>query len=76
VSGRYSSSVIAQFTAMDLNLFNQYNPDFDNQIIDAGSYELKLPTAKMDVFQANRVRILYESMQQMLNALNEPKKVF
>jgi membrane-bound lytic murein transglycosylase D len=76
ISGRYNSVVIAQFTAMDSNQFNQYNPDFDNQIIDAGSYELKLPAAKMDIFQANRVKILYESMQLMLKALNEPKKAF
>ena len=76
VSGRYNSTVIARFTAMDITLFNQYNPDFDNQIIDAGSYELKLPSAKMDLFQTNRVKILYESMQQMLNALNAPKKAF
>ena len=76
ISGRYNSVVIAEFTAMDITLFNQYNPDFDNQIIDAGSYELKLPAARMDVFQANRVKILYESMQLMLKALNEPKKAF
>ena len=76
ISGRYNSSVIAQFTTMDINLFNQYNPDFDNQIIEAGSYELKLPSAKMDLFQSNKVKILYESMQQMLNAVNETRKAF
>ncbi|MES1216038.1 MAG: lytic transglycosylase domain-containing protein [Bacteroidota bacterium] len=76
ISGRYSSAVIAQFITMDINLFNAYNPDFDNQIIDAGSYNLILPASKMDLFQANRVKILYESMQRMLNALNEPKKAF
>lgn len=76
ISGRYNSTVIAQFTGVDMALFNEYNPDFDNQIIDAGSYELKLPKDKMDLFQANRVKILYESMQLMLKALDEPKKSF
>jgi len=76
ISGRYNSTVIAQFTLMDIAEFNKMNPDFDNQIIDAGSYNLQLPTAKMGLFEANRVRILYESMQAMLKALNEPKKAF
>ena len=61
---------------MDINQFNHLNPDFDNQIIDAGSYDLRLPPDKMNLFQANRVKILYESMQLMLKALNEPKKAF
>jgi len=76
ISGRYNSVVIAQLTSMDINQFNLYNPDFDNQIIDAGSYDLRLPADKMDLFQTNRVKILYESMQQMLKELNEPKKAF
>lgn len=76
ISGRYNSTVIAQFTAMDIAEFNKMNPDFDNQIIDAGSYNLQLPGTKMALFEANRVKILYESMQVMLKALNEPKKAF
>lgn len=76
ISGRFNSAVIAQFIAMDINDFNHYNPDFDNQIIDGGSYNLRLPRDKMKLFETNRVKILYESMQQMLKALNEPKKAF
>ncbi len=76
ISGRFNSAVIAQFTAMDINDFNRLNPDFDNQIIDGGSYNLHLPADKMPLFETNRVKILYESMQQMLKALNEPKKAF
>ncbi|MBS1607649.1 MAG: lytic transglycosylase domain-containing protein [Bacteroidetes bacterium] len=76
ISGRYNSTVISQFTMMDIAEFNKLNPDFDNQIIDAGSYNLQLPKEKMSLFEANRVKILYESMQVMLKALNEPKKAF
>jgi membrane-bound lytic murein transglycosylase D len=76
ISGRFNSAVIVQFTAIDINDFNRFNPDFDNQIIDGGSYNLRLPPDKMKLFEANRVKILYESMQQMLKALNEPKKAF
>ena len=76
ISGRFNSAVIAQFTTMDINDFNRFNPDFDNQIIDGGSYNLRLPPDKMQLFEANRVKILYESIQQMLKALNEPKKAF
>jgi hypothetical protein len=76
ISGRFNSAVIAQFTAMDIKDFNRLNPDFDNQIIDGGSYNLHLPADKMQLFETNRVKILYESMQQMLKALNEPKKAF
>ncbi|MGC4038166.1 MAG: lytic transglycosylase domain-containing protein [Chitinophagaceae bacterium] len=76
ITGRFNSTVIAQFTQTDIADFNKLNPDFDNQIIDAGSYNLQLPIQKMDLFDANRVKILYESMQVMLKALNEPKKAF
>ncbi len=77
ISGRYNSAAIVQFIAMDISVFNQLNPDFDNHIIDVGSYELHLPASKMEIFQTNRVKILYESMQMMLKALNEqPKKAF
>jgi len=76
ISGRFNSAVIAQFTSMDINDFNHMNPNFDNQIIDGGSYNLRLPPDKMQLFETNRVKILYESMQEMLKALNEPKKAF
>jgi len=76
ISGRYNSAVITQFISMDVTAFNNFNPDFDNQIIDGGSYNLQLPTDKMALFEANRIKILYESMQVMLKALNEPKKAF
>lgn len=76
ITGRFNSSVIILFTKIDISEFNRMNPDFDNQIIDAGSYNLQLPKEKMEVFEANKVKILYESMQVMLKALNEPKKAF
>ena len=66
VSGKYLSSVIARYTLMDSAMFNRYNPDFDKIMAsNNNSYDLKLPSDKMDLFEANKYQILTESMEQM-----------
>jgi membrane-bound lytic murein transglycosylase D len=68
VSGKYYSTVIAQYTMLDMATFSRYNPDFDK--IMAGnnnSYDLKLPADKMELFASNKDQILNESIQLMLN---------
>ena len=69
VSGKYYSTVIARYIAMEQADFNRYNPDFDKVMASANNtYELKLPADKMDAFNANKYQILNESIQLMLNS--------
>jgi len=68
VSGKYYSTVIARSIAMDINTFNRYNPDFDKKMASTdNAYELKLPSDKMELFQANKYAILNESVQLLLS---------
>src|SRR5450432_4585677 len=79
VSGKYFSTVISKYTQMDGAEFNRYNPEFDKIMASANnSYDLKLPTDKMDLFVSNKYQILNESVQQLLSydePMNESKTV-
>jgi membrane-bound lytic murein transglycosylase D len=68
ISGRYNSFVIMKHISIDIASFNKLNPDFDRLIASNGSYELKLPHDKMEIFLARKPEILNESMQLLLNA--------
>lgn len=73
ISGKYFSSVIARYTLLDEATFARYNPEFDR--IMAGSnntYDLKLPSDKMEMFAANKYQILNESVQQLL--IDQPQQ--
>ncbi len=67
VSGKYQSVIIAKNIAMDITVFNRYNPNFDFAIAEKGSYELILPADKMAIFMKNKYQILNECVQVMLN---------
>jgi membrane-bound lytic murein transglycosylase D len=67
VSGKYNSYVIAQVIQMDISEFNRYNPNFDRQLSATGNYEIKLPTEKLTLFQANKPQILEQSIKLMLS---------
>lgn len=68
VSGKYHSAIIARIINMDIAEFNRYNPHFDKLIATPeNSYELKLPSAKMELFTANKYQILHESVQFLLS---------
>jgi membrane-bound lytic murein transglycosylase D len=67
VSGKYYAAVIAKYVLMDALEFNRYNPDFDKVMASANnSYDLILPTDKMDLFVSNKYPILNESVQRLL----------
>jgi membrane-bound lytic murein transglycosylase D len=67
VSGKYYSTVISKYILMDVTEFNRYNPDFDKVMASANnSYDLKLPSDKMDLFVSNKYDILNESVQRLL----------
>ena len=70
ISGKYNSVIIAKNILMDITSFNRYNPDFDNQVAVRGSFDLRLPGDKMDVFNAKKFQILEESIKVLLAPLN------
>jgi len=68
VAGKYHSSVIARIVMMEIEEFDRYNPNFDRIMSTAdNSYELKLPSAKMELFISNKYQILNESVQLLLS---------
>ncbi|MEO6914764.1 MAG: transglycosylase SLT domain-containing protein, partial [Chitinophagaceae bacterium] len=79
VRGKYNAGVIAQLIEMNIMDFNRYNPGFDKVIATANnSYELKLPSGKMESFNSRKNQILSESVNAMLNGAtssNEPAAV-
>ncbi|MCU7547956.1 lytic transglycosylase domain-containing protein [Chitinophagaceae bacterium LB-8] len=66
VSGKYNSLIIAQVIQIDLVAFNRLNPNFDKLLSANGSYDMRLPSDKMLLFQANKPQILEQSIRLML----------
>jgi len=62
--------IISKNILMDIAGFNRYNPDFDNQIAVRGSFDLRLPGDKMDVFNGKKLQILEESIKLLLAPIN------
>lgn len=74
INGRYNSLVVAKNINMDIVLFSKMNPDFDKLIANNGSYELRLPNDKMDIFLAQKNDILNESVQMLLKQTNDANR--
>lgn len=72
ISGKYNSLVIAKNLTMDIGLFNHYNPAFDGMMASRGSFDLRLPPEKMQLFMANKYQILNESVQLLLSGAAVP----
>ena len=72
ISGKYNSVVITKNLLMDIAYFNHYNPAFDDMLITNGSYDLRLPPDKMQLFVANKYSILNECVQLMLGGAAMP----
>jgi membrane-bound lytic murein transglycosylase D len=69
VSGKYQSAVITKHISMNSEDFARFNPDFDKVIASSSNgYEMKLPSEKMNLFNANKYTILQESVQLLLNS--------
>jgi membrane-bound lytic murein transglycosylase D len=76
IVGKFNSMVIAKDLVMDVNVFNKFNPDFDKQVATGKEYELRLPTDKMELFKATKNQIMIESMQAMMNSVEEKIETF
>jgi membrane-bound lytic murein transglycosylase D len=74
ISGKYKSFVIAKNIGMDIPSFNRYNPNFDKQIAVKGTFDLRLPTDKMQVFNIKKYQILEESLKFLLAPVSDSGK--
>ena len=74
ISGKYKSFVIAKNIGIDIAGFNRYNPNFDKQIAVKGTFDLRLPADKMDVFNAKKYQILEESLKFLLAPVSDGRK--
>jgi membrane-bound lytic murein transglycosylase D len=72
ISGKYNSLIIAKNIATDIALFNHYNPGFDVMMASTGSYDLRLPPDKMQLFVTNKYSILNECVQKLLGGATVP----
>lgn len=72
VTGKYHSLVIAKNLAMDIFAFNLLNPGFDLKV-GITEFALRLPYDKMALFNANKMQILAESVQYLLNSVPDQK---
>jgi membrane-bound lytic murein transglycosylase D len=71
LNGRYNSLVIAKNIMLDIVSFNTFNPGFDAELAKNTSvYNLRLPTDKMQLFKANQLQIMNESLQLFLTLNN------
>ena len=70
ISGRYISSIIAKNIDMDISDFNRFNPGFDDMLATGGTFNMRLPNAKMNLFVANKYPILNECVQKLLEDVN------
>jgi membrane-bound lytic murein transglycosylase D len=68
IEGKYNSVVLANELVMDISEFNRLNPNFDRLVPLEGGYDLRLPKAKMEVFQANQFILLRQSLMATLNS--------
>src|SRR5687767_2514328 len=76
ISGKYHSLINSKNINMELTEFNRYNPEFDKVMASAENrYEMKLPADKMDLFTANKYKILNESIQLLLTNAVSIKEV-
>ena len=76
VTGKYNSVIIAKNVTLDFGEFNRLNPGFDGVMASGEGYDMRLPSAKMDLFVANKYPILNECIQNLLTAEVPVKTVY
>jgi len=68
ITGRYTSSAIADNLQMNIAEFSRMNPNFDRQLSANGFYDLRLPNDKMLAFNASKPQILEHSLRLILSS--------
>ena len=74
ISGKYNSAIIAKNISLDISEFNRLNPGFDMMLSSGESYDLRLPSDKLDLFVANKYPILNECVQSLLSDVSTDTK--
>ncbi|HVF97346.1 MAG TPA: lytic transglycosylase domain-containing protein [Flavisolibacter sp.] len=69
ITGKYHSKAIATHVQLSLLEFEKLNPNFDKQLSANGTYDLRLPGEKMELFRLNKVPILQQSIGIMLGMI-------
>jgi len=67
IVGKYNSTAVSNYLAMDLGQFNELNPLFDKTLAEGKFYTLHLPADKLEIFKAKKPEILQESVQLILS---------
>lgn len=67
IYGKYNSSIIANTLMMDVDMFNQLNPDLDKVLAKGDVYPLRIPADKLQLFQSKKMDMLKQSVEQLLN---------
>jgi membrane-bound lytic murein transglycosylase D len=75
ISGKFHSMIMAKNLSMDIIAFNSLNPGFDAKV-GVSEYTLRLPADRMQVFNANKIQILGESVQFLLTNVAVDKNKF
>ncbi len=67
ISGKYIAEIIAKQLEMKTNEFEKYNPSFNKEIMEKGTYMLVLPDTKMEMFLTKKYTILQECVERLIN---------
>lgn len=66
IAGKFNALIVAKYLSMDITYFNRLNPGFDAVLAGNNTFALRLPSDKMELFNAKRYQMLHESVQQMM----------
>jgi membrane-bound lytic murein transglycosylase D len=65
--GKYNSVIIANNLMIDISLFNQLNPGIDNVLTKGDIYPMRIPSDKIQLFQAKKIDMLKQSVELLLS---------
>ena len=66
IRGRFSAKIVAQKLGMPITDFNKKNTGFDQSLANGDTYKLRIPKAKICIFEASKNELLEASLRQLL----------
>ncbi len=66
IRGRFSAKIVAQKLGMPITDFNKKNTGFDQSLANGDTYKLRIPKAKISIFEASKNELLEASLRQLL----------
>ncbi|TKK66960.1 lytic transglycosylase domain-containing protein [Ilyomonas limi] len=73
IQGKYNSTIMAKYLQMDEGLLNRLNPGLDDALNAGTTYNLRLPTDKVEPFKQAKNTILKESVEMLLSDVQTVK---